>query len=97
MLADFQPDIVKLDMALARGIDASRARQAIARGVLRICEELDIRVLAEGIETPAERDFLLHEGVTLMQGYLFSRPAFQAVATIDPRAWPARASAERRP
>lgn len=97
LLADFQPDIVKLDMALARGIDSSRARQAIARGVLRICGELDIRVLAEGIETPGERDFFLHEGVTLMQGYLFSRPAFQAVATIDALAWPARRSVDPQP
>lgn len=84
LLADFQPDIIKLDMALVRGVDSSRPRQAIARGVLRICEELSIRPLAEGVETLAERDFFLNEGVTLMQGYLFSRPAFQGLGQIDP-------------
>lgn len=89
LLADFQPDIIKLDMALVRGINASRSRRAIVRGILRICEELRVRVLAEGIETPAERDFLMDEGVSLMQGYLFSRPAFEARGEIDPRAWPA--------
>lgn len=90
LLADFQPDIIKLDMALVRGVESSRARQAIARGVLRMCEELGITVLAEGVETPGERDYFLHEGVTLMQGYLFSRPAFQAVGVIDASAWPAK-------
>jgi len=90
LLADFQPDIVKLDMALVRGVDASRPRQAIARGVLLMCHELGIRVLAEGIETPGERDFFLHHGVTLMQGYLFGRPAFQAAGAVDPQAWERR-------
>jgi EAL domain-containing protein (putative c-di-GMP-specific phosphodiesterase class I) len=92
LLADFQPDIIKLDMALVRGVDASHPRQAIIRGILRMCAELDIRVLAEGIETPAERDFLIDEGVNLMQGYLFCRPAFEARGVIDPMAWPGEAS-----
>jgi len=89
LLADFQPDIIKLDMALVRGVDSSRSRQAIARGVLRICFELDIAVIAEGIETPAERDFFLDEGVSLMQGFFFSRPAFQGLGKIAESAWPA--------
>ena len=88
LLADFQPDIIKLDMALVRDVDKSKARQAIARGILRMCSELDIVVLAEGVETTGERDFYLGEGVSLMQGYLFSRPAFQARGEIDPKAWP---------
>lgn len=84
LLADFRPDIIKLDMALVRGIDASAARQAIARGVVRICQELGVQVIAEGIETAAERDFFVDEGVTLMQGYLFARPAFRAlVSTVS--------------
>lgn len=88
LLADFQPDIVKLDMALVRGVDESRPRQAIARGVLRICGELGIEVLAEGVETAGERDFFRHEGVRLMQGWLFGRPAFQALGAVDPAGWP---------
>lgn len=87
LLADFQPDLIKLDMALVRNVDASKARQAIARGVLRICQELDIEVLAEGIETAEERDFYVSEGVALMQGYLFGRPAFQARGRIDSLSW----------
>lgn len=87
LLADFQPDLIKLDMALVRGIDASRPRQAIVRGLLRTCEELRMSVLAEGVETPAERDFFLSEGVSLMQGYWFARPAFQAQVDPAPGSW----------
>jgi len=89
LLADFQPDIIKLDMALVRGVDASRSRQAIVRGVLRMCSDLDIVVIAEGVETVGERDFFFAEGVSLMQGYLFSRPMFQGIGAIADHAWPA--------
>lgn len=83
LLADFTPDIIKLDMALVRGVNTSPSRQAIARGMVRICRDLGIQVIAEGVETPDERDFFLSEGVTLMQGYLFSRPAFRALASAS--------------
>jgi len=91
LLADFQPDIIKIDMALVRGIEASRSRQAILRGLLRTCEQLRIQVVAEGIETAAERDWLWHEGVHLMQGYFFARPQFQGVAQVPPACWVDRA------
>jgi EAL domain-containing protein (putative c-di-GMP-specific phosphodiesterase class I) len=90
LLADFTPDIIKLDMALVRGAHASKSRQAIARGMVRVGQELGIQVVAEGVETADERDFFLHEGVTLMQGYLFARPVFRAVTAAGPGAWPAR-------
>ena len=83
LLADFKPDLIKIDMLLIRDIDTSASRQAIVRGLLRICEDMGVRVIAEGIETSAERDFLYDAGVRLMQGYLFAPPAFQALAPID--------------
>jgi EAL domain-containing protein (putative c-di-GMP-specific phosphodiesterase class I) len=96
LLADFVPDIIKLDMALVRGVEASKSRQAIARGMVRTCEELGIRVVAEGIETAAEHDFFLGEGVTLMQGYLFARPAFRALTPAASMNWPALAQRDLR-
>ncbi|MGE8655869.1 MAG: EAL domain-containing protein [Achromobacter sp.] len=83
LLADFQPDLIKLDMALVRGVDTNGARQRIISGVQRICADLGIRVIAEGIETVGERDFLASQGITLMQGYLFAKPAFQAMPPIS--------------
>lgn len=90
LLADFQPDLVKIDMDLVRGIDSSRPRQAIIRGLIRLCEDMGIVVIAEGIETAAERDFLADQGVRLMQGYLFARPGFRALSAVNPAACPAR-------
>ena len=75
-------------MALVRAVDTSKSRQAIARGMVRICEELGIQVIAEGIETASERDFFLGEGVSLMQGFLFAKPAFRVVTSAASVAWP---------
>lgn len=88
LLADFQPDIVKLDMALVRGIDASKPRRAIVAGVSTMCRELGIRVIAEGIETGEEMRCLRDLGVELMQGYWFGRPRFEAVTASGDIAWP---------
>ena len=87
LLAAFQPDLVKIDMDLVRHVDSSRSRQAIVRGLVHICRDLGVQVIAEGIETAAERDFLADAGIRLMQGYLFSRPVFQGVGVVDPAAW----------
>ena len=84
--ADFQPDIIKIDMDLVRNIDSNRARQTIVRRLVDLCRDMDIQVVAEGIETPAERDFLYESGIYLMQGYLFARPQFRSIAEIDPAA-----------
>ena len=74
-------------MELVRDVDSKKAKQAIVTGIVSICSALDIRVLAEGIETVAERDFLRSLGISLMQGYLFSKPAFRALGRVDPSAW----------
>jgi EAL domain-containing protein (putative c-di-GMP-specific phosphodiesterase class I) len=87
LLSEFQPDIIKIDMELVRGIDTSAPKQAIVDGIVSICKALAIRVLAEGIETADERDCLRARGISLMQGYLFCRPAFKALGSIAPEAW----------
>ena len=83
LLADFQPDLIKLDMDLVRGVDTNRARQAIVRGMVRLCQDMGIQIIAEGIETLGERDFLFDAGIHLMQGYLFAKPALKAVAPLN--------------
>lgn len=88
LLADFQPDIVKLDMGLIRNIDSRRSAQAIVRGVTEICRELDITVISEGVETFDEYVCLRSMGLTLMQGYLFARPLFESCATVADIKWP---------
>jgi EAL domain-containing protein (putative c-di-GMP-specific phosphodiesterase class I) len=92
LLADFQPDIIKLDMELVRKIDQSRARQAIVRSVTRMCAELGIRIIAEGVETFDEYRALDDLGVELMQGYLFSKPVFEDSVRQEKILWPAVAA-----
>jgi EAL domain-containing protein (putative c-di-GMP-specific phosphodiesterase class I) len=87
LLAEYQPDIIKIDMDLIRNIDQNPPRQSIVKGIVAICRDLGIRMVVEGVETKAERDFLYGIGVQLMQGYLFCKPAFQALGEIDPAAW----------
>lgn len=69
-----EPEIVKLDMTLVRGVDTDPARQAIIRSMSSLCGQLDIQVIAEGVETTGERDMLSDLGCTLFQGFLFAKP-----------------------
>ncbi|WP_232222207.1 EAL domain-containing protein [Thioalkalivibrio paradoxus] len=85
LLAELRTDLVKLDMALVRSIDRDPGRRAIVRGIMQVCSELGIDVIAEGVETPDEYQALRDLGVDLFQGYLFARPAFRAVAEVR---WP---------
>lgn len=87
LLASFQPDIIKIDMDLVRNIDVEKPKQEIVKGIMAICTTLGVKVLAEGIETAGERDFLRSTGISLMQGYLFCKPVFQGLGTIPESAW----------
>ncbi len=80
LLAEFQPDIAKLDMALIRDIDKDAPRQKIVRHTVAMLHDLGVTPLCEGIETAAELDTLKELGVSLMQGYFIARPAFEALA-----------------
>lgn len=77
LLAEFQPDAVKLDMTLVRGIESRGPRQAIVRGIHRTCLDLGIDVVAEGVETEAEYWWFREEGIELFQGFLFARPGLR--------------------
>lgn len=79
LLARFQPDIIKLDMELVRGIEASLPRRAIVEAVARMARQLGILLVAEGIETELELDSLRALGIRYVQGYLIGRPAFEAL------------------
>jgi len=86
LLAEFQPDIIKLDMVLVRAIDTDPVRQAIVRGILGVCHALGIETIAEGVETQAEFNALHAMGISLYQGFLFARPGFESLPEV---AWPA--------
>jgi EAL domain-containing protein (putative c-di-GMP-specific phosphodiesterase class I) len=81
-LARVQPEFVKLDMSLVRNVDALPPNRRIVRSTLRLCRELHCQVIAEGIETVAERDALVGVGCDLLQGYLFARPTPELIAPV---------------
>ncbi|WP_240922046.1 EAL domain-containing protein [Oleiagrimonas sp. C23AA] len=81
-LAEFDTDIIKLDMALIRHIDRDPKRQIIVRGITDICRELDVDVVAEGVEDVDEFRALADFGVELFQGYFFARPQTDSLPEI---------------
>lgn len=83
LLASFQPDLIKLDMGLIRGIDTSHARQAIVASITNLAVSLGIEVVAEGVETEAELYMLRLAGIRLFQGYLFAKPALEALPPLQ--------------
>jgi EAL domain-containing protein (putative c-di-GMP-specific phosphodiesterase class I) len=82
LLASFQPDILKIDMELIRGIGDSPARQAIVSGIMVMARALGITVIAEGIETQRELSTLREAGITLFQGFLFAKPAIERLPDV---------------
>lgn len=83
LLADWQPDIIKLDMGLVRDINTDKVRQALVSAMIMACNGLDIKVIAEGVETIEEFETLLKMNISLFQGYLFARPEFEELPTIS--------------
>ena len=85
-LAELRPDVVKLDMCLVRDIAQDRTRRAICKGIVQICRDLGMEVIAEGVETSDELHCLQDIDVHLFQGYYLARPAFESLAEINPAA-----------
>ena len=65
---------LKIDQSFVQNLEQSREDRAIARTIIELGRGLGLKVLAEGVETDAQRDFIYSSGCELMQGYLFSKP-----------------------
>ena len=80
LLAQYQPDIVKIDMELIRGIDTNPIKRSILQHMLRLLEDIHVTPLCEGVETLEELEVVRDCGVRLIQGYVLAKPAFEALA-----------------
>jgi EAL domain-containing protein (putative c-di-GMP-specific phosphodiesterase class I)/CheY-like chemotaxis protein len=69
------PDIVKVDVSITRAIDSDRAKRALASALISFAEELEMTIVAEGIETREELDVLLELGVPMGQGFHLAKPS----------------------
>ena len=88
LLADWQPDFIKLDMFLTRNIHSDKIRRILVMGIISICKELDIEIIAEGIETKDEYLTLADMGINLFQGFMFARPGFESLPVVSKEVWP---------
>jgi EAL domain-containing protein (putative c-di-GMP-specific phosphodiesterase class I) len=87
LLADFQPDIIKLDRVLVAEVDSSKPRQAIVAGLMATANALGLQVVAEGVERREELETLRELGITLFQGFLFARPVVGHLVKDDEIPW----------
>jgi EAL domain-containing protein (putative c-di-GMP-specific phosphodiesterase class I) len=66
--------VVKIDQSFVRHMVIDSSDASIVRAIASVAKSMDLEVIAEGIETPYQRDFLRNEGCAVGQGYLFSLP-----------------------
>jgi EAL domain-containing protein (putative c-di-GMP-specific phosphodiesterase class I) len=78
-----RPDVIKLDIALVRGIDHDPVRRALARSLVSFAIEIEAVLVAEGVESPGESSALRDVGVRYGQGFLWGKPGRRGV-------WPQR-------
>lgn len=73
-VTQLEPDVIKLDMSLVRDIDQHPTKRKLVKSMTLVCHDLGMPVIAEGIETLAERDVVIDLGCDLLQGFLHARP-----------------------
>jgi len=72
--ATVSPDLIKIDMSLVRGIDGDPVKQRVVLAMVSLAMTLGMEVVAEGVETVAERECVARLGCHYVQGYLLARP-----------------------
>jgi len=73
-LRDFPVDLLKIDRSFIRDVNERHDDAVITRAIINLAHNLGLHVIAEGVETPGQLDFLKGQGCDLIQGYLISRP-----------------------
>ncbi|HTJ92980.1 MAG TPA: cyclic di-GMP phosphodiesterase [Pararobbsia sp.] len=73
-LARIPLDVIKLDRSFVRGININAKSQALVRSMVAVAQALNFRVVAEGVETTAEEEFIRKVGIDYAQGYLYAKP-----------------------
>jgi len=85
LLTKFQPDKIKIDREIVSNIHLSGPKQAIVKSIVSCCTDLEITLVAEGIEKMEEWCWLESAGIRRFQGFLFARPQLNGVGDIS---WP---------
>ena len=73
--AQLEPEVVKVDMSLVRGIDSSPVKQKLVRSIISLCTELGIQLVAERHRDAGRAGYAVSPSAAIFcQGYLFARP-----------------------
>jgi EAL domain-containing protein (putative c-di-GMP-specific phosphodiesterase class I) len=83
LLAQLRPEYIKLDRQLISEIQADKTKTLIVEAIVKLCQNLSIKVIGEGVETIDEVRILRDMGVYLFQGYYFARPGFETLPTVS--------------
>lgn len=73
-ICNFYANVVKIDITLVHAITKDKQRQQIVKSILSLCSQIDIRAVAEGVETKEQLQVLHELGCEYFQGFYFSRP-----------------------
>jgi EAL domain-containing protein (putative c-di-GMP-specific phosphodiesterase class I) len=82
LLAKFVPDIIKLDRELVKDIHKDDVKYKIVANIVKMCRDLGVLIIAEGIEQAEEVEVLTSVGIDLIQGYYFSKPILETLPKI---------------
>ncbi len=80
-ISELDAHLIKIDRSFVQGIGKSHSDEEIILATIALARNLDMRVVAEGVEEGEQRDFLIRAGVDYLQGYLFARPMFESELT----------------
>ncbi|MBY0540864.1 MAG: EAL domain-containing protein [Campylobacterales bacterium] len=83
MIIDIKPDIIKVDRNIIENIDKDPMKQSIYKALRTICVDNNIKILAEGVETPYELEKVKEIGVDYAQGYYFAKPSSEIIRKIE--------------
>lgn len=84
LLTRLRPDFVKLDMGLVRNVDTDTYKGIITENLINMAHGLGVKVIAEGVETQGEWEWLVNCGADYLQGFLFATPAAPPNSPVAP-------------
>ncbi len=84
LLGRLRPDFVKLDMELVQGVDEDDYKAVITGNLIKMARNLDVSIVAEGVETVGQWQWLRDRGVDYLQGFLFAKPAAPPEKVVVP-------------
>lgn len=82
LIHQLRPDFIKLDRVLIQNVHTDPYKAIITEKLLEIAQNLEIKTVAEGVETPEELEWVQKRGATLVQGYLIAKPAATPLKSI---------------